>query len=84
MKLKEKVKRDEHFIARGNGRSYGDASLGSTIYNTLNYNKILKLDTDQGAIIAESGTLLSEILNVIIPSGWFLPVTPGTKYVTIG
>ena len=83
-KLKEKVIHDEHFIARGNGRSYGDASLGSTIYNTLNYNKILKFDTDQGVIIAESGTLLSEILNVIIPSGWFLPVTPGTKYVTIG
>lgn len=69
---------------RGNGRSYGDASLGKQILSTLPLNKFLTFDTQQGLLTCQSGVLLSEILSVIVPQGWFLAITPGTKFVTLG
>lgn len=71
-------------IARGTGLSYGDASLGPVILSTLRFNKILTFDKKNGIIRCESGVTLNEILQVIVPAGWFLPVTPGTKYITVG
>jgi FAD/FMN-containing dehydrogenase len=71
-------------IARGNGRCYGDASLGAGIISTLRYDKMLSFDTERGLLECQSGVLLSEILPVIVPKGWFLPVTPGTKFITVG
>ena len=72
-------------IARGNGRSYGDASLNeNTTVSTLYFDKFLDFDRNTGVLTAQSGLLLSEILDVIVPSGWFLPVTPGTKFITLG
>lgn len=72
-------------IPRGLGRSYGDSS-------TINQRKIIKLehfnsiklDIEKGVIQAGSGATLEEILKVIIPNGLFVPVTPGTKFITIG
>ncbi|WP_340152603.1 FAD-binding oxidoreductase [uncultured Marivirga sp.] len=72
------------FSPRGNGRSYGDASLGEVVCSSLRHNKILFFDKAEGLFIAQSGILFSEILDVITPNGWFLPVTPGTKYITLG
>jgi FAD/FMN-containing dehydrogenase len=69
---------------RGNGRSYGDASLGERIYSNLRHNKILYFNKQRGLFIAQSGILFSEILEVITAHGWFLPVTPGTKFITLG
>lgn len=74
----------DHLIARGNGRSYGDASLGSNIFSALRFNKFLAFDGEKGTIECESGVLLSDILDVIVPKGFFLPVTPGTKFITVG
>jgi len=71
-------------IARGNGRCYGDASLGENIFSTLKLNKFLSFDRDAGTLECESGVLLSEILDVVVPAGFFLPVTPGTKFITLG
>lgn len=71
-------------IAHGNGRCYGDASLSSSVINTLRFDKILSFDVKQGIITCQSGILLSDLLEVIVPQGWFLPVTPGTKFITIG
>ncbi|MFZ6014417.1 MAG: FAD-binding oxidoreductase [Bacteroidota bacterium] len=71
-------------IPHGNGRCYGDASLHDDVINTLRFDKILAFDEHQGVITCQSGVLLSELLQVIVPSGWFLPVTPGTKYITVG
>ncbi len=71
-------------IPRGNGRSYGDASLHSKIISTRRLNAILNLDEDKKIITCQSGILLSEILDFIIPKGFFLAVTPGTKYVSLG
>lgn len=71
-------------IARGSGRSYGDASLARSVFSTLSLNNILEFDPDQGIIQAEAGILLSDILKLIIPFGYFLPVTPGTQMITLG
>lgn len=71
-------------IPHGNGRCYGDASLSTSVVNTLRYDKILSFDIQQGIITCQSGILLSDLLEVIVPYGWFLPVTPGTKFITIG
>ncbi|HZH94991.1 MAG TPA: FAD-binding oxidoreductase [Flavisolibacter sp.] len=71
-------------IARGNGRCYGDASLAGNTVSTLKYNKILSFDAASGVFACQSGITLDEVLEVIVPRGWFLPVTPGTKLITIG
>lgn len=71
-------------IARGNGRCYGDASLAEHTISTLKYDKILSFDTQKGIFECQSGITLDQVLDVIVPKGWFLPVTPGTKFITVG
>jgi FAD/FMN-containing dehydrogenase len=71
-------------IARGNGRSYGDASLGNSIFSTLKLDKIIEFDIENAEFECESGVLLSTILKRIVPDGFFLPTTPGTKFITVG
>ena len=73
-------------IARGQGRSYGDAALNENrrVLLTERVNRLLDFDAVQGALRAEAGVTLAEILDVIVPKGWFLPVTPGTKFVSLG
>jgi len=72
-------------IARGNGRSYGDSSLQPDLTIEMkNFNKILFLNNVKGLVKVQSGLLLNDLLKVIIPKGWFVPVSPGTKFVTIG
>lgn len=71
-------------IGRGLGRSYGDASLSSTVMNGLKRNRFLSFNEQSGQLVCEAGVSLEEILKTFVPKGWFLPVTPGTKFVTIG
>ena len=82
--IKESVQQSDSIIARGNGRCYGDASLEKHTLSTLKYDKILFFDAVQGIFECQSGITLDKILEVIVPKGWFLPVTPGTKYITVG
>ena len=82
--LQELLSRDESFIPRGNGRCYGDASLAKTTISTLKFDKILSFDKSTGIFECQSGFTLDQILEVIVPAGWFLPVTPGTKFITVG
>jgi len=72
------------FIPRGNGRCYGDASLAPRTVCTTKFDKILAFDTARGIFECQSGITLDEVLEVIVPRGWFLPVTPGTKFITVG
>lgn len=72
------------FIVRGNGRCYGDASLSTSIVSSLKFNRILNFDEEQGIITCQSGLLLSDVLEQTMPRGWFLPVTPGTRFITVG
>ncbi len=82
--LQQFVQASEHVIARGNGRCYGDASLQKRIYSTLDWNYFLDFDKEKGIIECESGVLLSNILEMSVPRGYFLGVTPGTKLITVG
>lgn len=72
------------WIPRGNGRCYGDASLAPTVITTTKLNRFISFDTLNGILDCESGVTLDQVLEVIVPKGWFLPVTPGTKLITIG
>ncbi len=83
-KIREFLKNHNEVIARGNGRCYGDAALGEAIFSTKKLNKFISFDRINGVLECESGVLLSEILEVILPQGYFLAVTPGTKFVTLG
>lgn len=78
------IKKEQPFIARGNGRCYGDASLAARTISTLKFDKILSFDTHEGIFECQSGITLDQVLMVVVPKGWFLPVTPGTKFITIG
>jgi FAD/FMN-containing dehydrogenase len=73
-------------IARGLGRSYGDATLneGKAVILTERLNRFLAFDPVSGILRAEAGVSLEEILDLMVPQGWFLPVVPGTKFVTLG
>ena len=82
--LSQLMNTTDHFIPRGNGRCYGDASLAINTISTLNYRRILSFDTMNGIFECQSGLTLDKILEVIVPKGWFLPVTPGTKFITVG
>ncbi|MGL6125525.1 FAD-binding protein [Chryseobacterium artocarpi] len=83
-KIKEFVLNHNEVIARGNGRCYGDASLGETIFSTKKLNKFISFDRLNGIIECESGVLLSDVLEISVPQGYFLYVTPGTKFVSVG
>src|SRR6266567_3667013 len=77
--------RSPSLIARGNGRAYGDAALNpETTLLMSSCDRFLGFDTGTGLIECESGTLLSDLLAVATAHGWFPPVVPGTKFVTIG
>ncbi len=83
-KIREFLKSNNEVIARGNGRCYGDAALGEAIFSTKKLNKFIEFDRLNGILECESGVLLSEILEIIVPQGYFLAVTPGTKFITLG
>ncbi len=72
-------------IARGNGRAYGDSAL--SVKNTVDmrgFNRMLAFDPETGQLTVEAGVLLGDVIAAFLPRGWFPPVTPGTKFVTIG
>jgi len=72
-------------IARGNGRSYGDSAQNeNATVDMRRFNRMLAFDSAAGQLIVEAGVLLKDIINCLLPRGWFPYVTPGTKLVTIG
>jgi decaprenylphospho-beta-D-ribofuranose 2-oxidase len=82
--LSDQLKTTKDVIARGNGRCYGDASLAAKTISTLRFDKILSFDATAGELECQSGLTLDAVLELVVPRGWFLPVTPGTKFITVG
>jgi FAD/FMN-containing dehydrogenase len=70
----------------GMGRSYGDSCLleGGTLLSTRGLDRFIAFDSATALLRCEAGVTLAEILDFAVPRGWFLPVTPGTKFVTVG
>jgi FAD/FMN-containing dehydrogenase len=72
------------FIASGLRRSYGDSALADTTLHTQKLDHFIQFDETTGVVECAAGISLAQILNTFVPKGWFLPVTPGTQFVTIG
>jgi decaprenylphospho-beta-D-ribofuranose 2-oxidase len=83
-KIKNYINNTNDIIARGNGRSYGDAALAEHIFSTKKLNKFISFDRINGILECEAGVMLSDILEVSVPQSYFLYVTPGTKFITVG
>jgi decaprenylphospho-beta-D-ribofuranose 2-oxidase len=73
-------------VSRGLGRAYGDAALneGGAVVSHLRLNRILSFDEEAGVVECEGGVTLGDLAEVFLPRGWFLPVVPGTRHVTVG
>jgi decaprenylphospho-beta-D-ribofuranose 2-oxidase len=73
-------------IARGLGRAYGDAAqnAGGTVLDMTGRDGILRVDRDAGTVVVDAGLSLDRLMRQMIPLGWFVPVTPGTRQVTVG
>lgn len=73
-------------LAYGLGRSYGDSCLNDqgTLLRTDALQNLISFDRENGLLCCESGITLATLIELLLPQGWFLPVTPGTKYVTLG
>jgi decaprenylphospho-beta-D-ribofuranose 2-oxidase len=80
------VRAAERVIPRGLGRSYNNAaqSAGGLVLSTARLNRITALDPANGLADCEAGTSLEQLMTAGLPHGWFVPVSPGTRQVTIG
>lgn len=84
--INQSVPSQDSLLPYGLGRSYGDSCLNDqgTLLITQNLNRFIDFDSSSGVVTAEAGVTLEDILLHFVPQGWFLPVTPGTKFVTLG
>lgn len=71
-------------IGRGMGCSYGDSALHERLIDTRALHHLLDFDPQLGTLRCQAGATLDQLLRVLVPRGWFLPVTPGTRFVTLG
>jgi decaprenylphospho-beta-D-ribofuranose 2-oxidase len=84
--LSDAVKSGRSVVARGLARSYGDAAqcAGGIVIDTTKIDTVLDADLDSGVVRVGGGTSLDALMRAFVPRGWFVPVTPGTRYVTVG
>ncbi|MFJ1806608.1 MULTISPECIES: FAD-binding protein [unclassified Streptomyces] len=73
-------------IPRGLGRAYGDAAqnAGGSVIDLTGLDRVHVIDADDGSVLCDAGVSLHRLMEVLLPLGWFVPVTPGTRYVTVG
>lgn len=74
------------FLPFAYGRSYGDSCLneGGASINVSHLQRFISFDEEQGLLRCEAGVSLADVLNLVVPRGWFIPVSPGTKFVSVG
>lgn len=84
--LKDRMAGRRPLVAHGLGRSYGDVATLSdgTHLKTEGLDRVIAFDPQSGVLRAEAGMSLSAVLQLVVPHGWFLPTTPGSRFVTIG
>lgn len=80
------IEKFEHVVLPfGYGRSYGDSCLNNdgVLLDTTRLNRLMSFDAERGILCAEAGVSLAEILDFVVPRGWFIAATPGTKFVSV-
>jgi len=84
--LAREAARGGHVVARGLGRAYGDAAqcAGGTVLDCTGLAGVLDANLDEGWVRVGAGTSLDRLMRELLPRGWFVPVTPGTRHVTVG
>jgi decaprenylphospho-beta-D-ribofuranose 2-oxidase len=82
--LKQVLKKNVDLIPFGNGRSYGDSALSTNIIDVRPSNNFIDFNNETGLLHLQAGVLLADIIQSFVPRGWFLRITPGTKFITIG
>ena len=80
------VRDTDRIVPRGLGRSYGDAAQlsGGLTLDITNLDRIISFDSNTGVVDVEAGVSIDHLIRTLTPRGWFVPVTPGTRYVTVG
>jgi len=81
---KDFLQHHSSLIARGMGRSYGDSANATTVIETTYCDHFIAFHSATGLLTLEAGVMLRDILKITVKHGWFLPVTPGTSFVTVG
>ena len=82
--LRTCLKNDQSCIVYAKGRGYGDCALSPKVIFTHRFDNILDFDPQTGIVTCESGVSLAELIEAFLPRGWFFPITPGTKFISIG
>ena len=82
--IQEIIFKNSQLIISGGLRSYGDSAINDVVVNSKNFNKIINFNNENGILRVEAGATLNEVVKFLIPKGWFLKTTPGTKFTTIG
>ena len=82
--LRACLENDKNYIVYAKGRGYGDCALSPRVLFTRRFNNILDFDPQTGIVTCESGVTLAELIEAFLPRGWFFPITPGTKFISIG
>lgn len=82
--IKQIIRSSTKIISRGNGRSYGDSALSEMILSSLQRDYLIELNEAALTLKVQSGIVFSQLLQFLVPKGFFPPVVPGTKYITVG
>ncbi len=84
--LLDSLSADRPGLAVGLRRSYGDSNLNpdGRVIDMTSLDRVIAFDRETGVMRAEAGLSLSQALRILVPAGWFLPTTPGSRFVTLG
>ena len=82
--IKSCLNEENEIIPSGGFRSYGDSAISENIISSKYLNKIIKFEDSLGILKVQSGVTIDQMINFLIERGWFLKVSPGTKFATLG